>query len=125
MAESVAEGWVPLIPQSPPGLNTVQETLNNDDCTVKTWKTSDSFVQDTYLQETQGGVYSRGRNYAVVQDIYQVGFKPCYISLLERFQAKSYIIVAINNGTKLWGLLASYQNSHPRRWEESEVRMMS
>jgi two-component system sensor histidine kinase/response regulator len=79
---------------------------------------------DTYLQDTQGGVYSQGTNYLCVSDIYKAGFQPCYIERLERFQAKAYIIVPIFCGKKLWGLLAAHQNLGPRQWEEAEISMV-
>ncbi|HCF26268.1 MAG TPA: hypothetical protein DEV81_03365, partial [Cyanobacteria bacterium UBA11049] len=39
-------------------------------------------------------------------------------------QAKAYIIVPIFCGEKLWGLLAAYQNSDFRQWEEAEIMMV-
>ncbi|MHC5731352.1 MAG: sensor histidine kinase, partial [Nostoc sp.] len=49
---------------------------------------------------------------------------PIYINLLERFQAKAYIIVPIFYGSQLWGLLASYQNSASRQWKAEEVNIV-
>jgi methyl-accepting chemotaxis protein PixJ len=79
---------------------------------------------DTYLQQTQGGAYTKGANFRAVSDIYKAGFSSCYLSVLERYQAKAYIIVPIMQGDKLWGLLAAYQNSGARHWEESETTLM-
>jgi signal transduction histidine kinase len=59
-----------------------------------------------------------------VQDIYKAGFNSCYINLLERFQARAYIIVPIFLGSKLWGLLATYQNSGSRQWKAAEIKLM-
>ncbi|HAA31946.1 MAG TPA: hypothetical protein DCE56_34900, partial [Cyanobacteria bacterium UBA8553] len=78
-------------------------------------------IVDSYLQETKGGAYSEGINYRVIQDIYQAGFTECYINLLEQFQIRAYIIVPIYCGSQLWGLLASYQNSNSRIWNEAEI----
>jgi GAF domain-containing protein len=36
-------------------------------------------------------------------------------------QAKAYAIAPILQGEKLWGLLAAYQNSEPRQWQQYEV----
>jgi PAS domain S-box-containing protein len=85
---------------------------------------SNVLVHDTYLQETQGGAYSQGASYLLVEDTYNAGFTACYIDLLERFQARAYITVPILCGSNLWGLLASYQNSGPRRWEAAEINIV-
>lgn len=101
VAESVGHGWIKLVG---PDIKTVWE--------------------DTHLQETQGGRYAQGENF-VVNDIYQVGHSTCHIEILEQFEIKAYIIVPIFFGDKLWGLLAAYQNSSPRDWEESQVNLLA
>jgi len=100
VSESVGNGWTKLVG---PNIKTV--------------------LEDTYLQETQGGRYVRGENF-VVNDIYQVGLAPCHIEILEQFEAKAYIIVPIFFGDKLWGLLAAYQNSSTRDWQTWEVNFL-
>ncbi|MBE8999877.1 GAF domain-containing protein [Nostoc sp. LEGE 12447] len=101
VAESVAHTWVKLVG---PDIKTVWE--------------------DTHLQETQGGRYAQGENF-VVNDIYQVGHSPCHIEVLEQFEAKAYVIVPVFAGEQLWGLLAAYQNSGTRDWDESEVTLLA
>ncbi|MBG1259454.1 GAF domain-containing protein [Nostoc commune] len=101
VAESVAHTWVKVVG---PDIKTVWE--------------------DTHLQETQGGRYAQGENF-VVNDIYQVGHSPCHIEILEQFEVKAYVIVPVFAGEQLWGLLAAYQNSGTRDWEESEVTLLS
>jgi methyl-accepting chemotaxis protein PixJ len=101
VAESVAHTWVKLV--------------GHDIKTV--W-------EDTHLQETQGGRYAQGENF-VVNDIYQVGHSPCHIEVLEQFEAKAYVIVPVFAGEQLWGLLAAYQNSGTRDWDESEVTLLA
>jgi GAF domain-containing protein len=95
VAESMVDGWEPLV-GSPP------------------------IIADTYLQETEGGRYRQNQSCSV-DDIYQAGLKGCHIALLEQFQAKAYAIAPILQGEKLWGLLAAYQNSEPRQWQQYEV----
>ncbi|MBU7585631.1 MAG: GAF domain-containing protein [Nostoc sp. TH1S01] len=80
--------------------------------------------EDTHLQETQGGRYAKGESF-VVNDIYQAGHSPCHLEILEEFEAKAYIIVPIFFGDQLWGLLAAYQNSGTRNWEESQVSLLA
>ncbi len=81
-------------------------------------------IRDTHFQETKGGRYIKGESLAV-DDIYQAGHNQCHIELLEYFEAKAYIIVPICQGEKLWGLLAAYQNSSPRHWEEYEIKLLT
>lgn len=134
VAESVADGWVTLTREQQNDPSLKADAVESERCIIKTWDgsenpsvsnpPSDNSLQDTYLKDTQGGAYSQGVTYRVVTDIYQAGFTPCYINLLERFQAKAYINVPIFCGQKLWGLLAIYQNSSPRAWRESEVSVV-
>jgi two-component system sensor histidine kinase/response regulator len=125
VSESVASGWTPLL-QEQGGDPTLREK-SIDDKTCRLNRLSqvnnpiDNQVQDTYLQDTQGSTYTQGTSYLCVEDIYHVGFSPCYINLLERFQARAYVTVPIRQGDQLWGLLAAYQNSSPRRWQEAEI----
>lgn len=80
--------------------------------------------EDTYLQENQGGRYSRNETYAV-DDIYKASYTPCHISSLEEFQIRAYAVAPIFFGGDLWGLLAAYQNSAPRQWEEVDVNSLA
>jgi len=152
VAESVADGWVTLTLEQHNNPELKADALEYANCTIKTLDgtetlsissfypqlyppyatpqtkitnpKSDNLLQDTYLKDTQGGVYSQGASYRVVEDIYKAGFTPCYIELLEQFQARSYIIAPIFCRQKLWGLLATYQNSSPRAWRESEISVV-
>jgi methyl-accepting chemotaxis protein PixJ len=101
IAESVGPDWVPLVG---PDIK-------------KVWA-------DTYLQETQGGPY-RTEETTAVDDIYTSGLTDCHIDLLEQFEAKAYAIAPIFEGEKLWGLLAAFQNSGSRHWEDAEISMLA
>jgi PAS domain S-box-containing protein len=124
VAESVATGWISLLTEQKNQPNLTQNALENESCVVKSLDIENEPVQDTYLQETQGGAYTRGASYLVVQDIYKAGFNSCYINLLEQFQARAYITVPIFCGCKLWGLLANYQNSGSRQWQAPEINIV-
>ncbi|MFB2839002.1 PAS domain S-box protein [Floridanema evergladense] len=121
VAESVASGWVSLIAPSQENSNLATDCLNLERCLVKNWITPENPIKDTYLQETEGGAYTRGVSYLAVADIHKTNFARCYINLLEQFQAKAYLTVPIFCGNKIWGLLANYQNSSPRQWQEAEI----
>lgn len=125
VAEAVASGWRALIPSLAEGATSGYRALENDRCTVKTWDDNELPIQDTYLQETGGGAYQQGRKFSCVNDIYQAGFAPCYVELLEQFQARAYIVTPIFHGDRLWGLLAAYHNAGPHQWQENEIRIAS
>lgn len=123
VAESVADGWERLMlkQQQTDSLSAI--AVDRADCIARDLNL-DSVVQDTYLQETQGGIYRMGISYRCVPDILHAGFDSCYLDLLKSFQARAYIIVPIFCGEQLWGLLASYQNAGPRQWFDSEIKML-
>jgi methyl-accepting chemotaxis protein PixJ len=122
VAESVGSRWTTLMQEQ---IDNPLLRENISDCSAKILGGGKARVADTYLQQTQGGMYAKGANFRVVDDIYQAGFSPCYIDILEQYQARAYIIVPIVQGERLWGLLAAYQNSSPRAWEDGEVKVMT
>ncbi len=109
VSESVASGWVKVLKDNP-----------NDEFLGSTvWSV------DTYLKETQGGMYVKKQS-SVVDDVYNHGFSPCHVETLEVIQARAYVIMPIFvGGDELWGLLAVYQNSGPRHWSEIEVSLIT
>ncbi|XGV88204.1 MAG: GAF domain-containing protein [Limnothrix sp. BL-A-16] len=126
MAESVGPGWLRLLdsPDSDGSFQTEMSDCEAINGLTQARPTNAGRVRDTYLQENEGGRYARGESF-VVSDIYKAGFTPCYLSVLERFQARAYAITPIFQGDRLWGLLAIYQNSGPRQWETSEVEFVA
>jgi two-component system sensor histidine kinase/response regulator len=124
VCESVSDGWIHLVPPNQDNARITDNFMTHDDCTLKKFGTPAITVQDTYLQQTQGGAYKSGNRYLLVEDIYNAGLESCYVELLEQFQARSYITVPIFCGKKLWGLLANYQNSDPRHWTKSDIKLV-
>ena len=80
--------------------------------------------EDPYLKDHQGGRF-RNNEPLVVDDVYDGGLTDCHVEALEYFGVKSCMVVAIFQGTKLWGLLSAFQHSGPRHWEESEVKILT
>ncbi|WP_204104814.1 MULTISPECIES: PAS domain S-box protein [Spirulina sp. CCY15215] len=133
VAEAVGEEWISLLEQD---RDRFAITTASDDCVIKQLHETIT-IEDTHLKKTQGGGYRRGTRYLCIEDIYTEKFSPCYLKLLEKFQARAYLTVPIftsvqeneneneelENAPKLWGLLASYQNSAPRHWQEEEINM--
>ncbi|MCC5659655.1 GAF domain-containing protein [Nostoc sp. XA010] len=118
--ESVAEGWISLIDEQ---LQGAEVSKNVSECSAK--DLAKPPVADTYLQDTEGGSFSRCEVYRVCNDIYNSGFSDCYIKILEIYQARAYVIIAIYHGQKLWGLLAVYQNAKTRDWQKDEVYLLT
>ena len=125
VAESIAKGWKLLVPVRSIDPSLTKVAIGTSDCTIATLANTENPIQDTYLQENHGRFYQDKTNYRCVRDIYQAGFDSCYIELLEQFQARAYTIVPIFCGRQLWGLLAAYQNSQPRDWQEAEIEIAS
>lgn len=121
IAESVGSGWKPLMQEQQDNPILRQ---NISKCTVQDLVQQHNSSSDTYLKETSGGKFTRGEIYRVCHDIHAAGFTPCYIQMLERYQAQAYITVAIYDNDKLWGLLAAYQCNAPRQWTDAEVGML-
>lgn len=101
------------------------DLLQADKCTVRLLADKAARIRDTYLQETQGGLYNSGTPYLSVEDIYTRNFSACYIDLLESIQVRAYLTVPIFSRRCLWGLLICHQNTHPRHWQSEAIRIVT
>ena len=124
VAESVAPGWLALLKEQEQDPSLKNSKFTPDRCAINSVPIPFTSNTDTYIKETQGNIYTKGEGYLLVEDIYTAGFSPCYIESLERFQTRAYLTVPIFQGDRIWGLMAAYQNSAPRRWAEWEVEIM-
>ena len=118
--ESVTDGWISLIHEQ---LQRPELSENVSECSAK--DLAKPPLTDTYLQDTEGALFSHSQVYRVCNDIYNSGFSDCYIKILEIYQARAYVIIAIYHGQKLWGLLAVYQNAGSRNWQKDEVYLLT
>ncbi|MEH2184005.1 GAF domain-containing sensor histidine kinase [Nostoc sp.] len=105
VAESLAQGWTP-VKKIVPAMYTTGVAASDD-----------------YLQKNQVGDFANGKT-LVIKDIYSIDDSIPYIALIERMEARAYMIVPIFQGEKLWGLLAAYQNIKSRDWQEDEVDLL-
>ena len=121
VAESVAPGWISLLREQNGEPHLKDGYFDRENWPFKILLSNSENVADPYLQENNGGASFYKVNFLVIEDIYTADFTPCHLNLLEYFQARAYIIVPIFCGQNLWGLLASYQNSGPRIWNEAEI----
>ncbi|AVH69363.1 PAS domain S-box protein [Nostoc sp. 'Lobaria pulmonaria (5183) cyanobiont'] len=118
VSESVGNDWISLIQEHNNDPHLTEGVLQDGHCLAKILDGGNNPVEYPDLQVTPGA------SFICVPDIYNAEFHPAYINLLERFQAKAYIIVPILHGSQLWGLLASYQNSDPRQWKPGEINIV-
>ncbi|MBD2775893.1 GAF domain-containing protein [Iningainema tapete] len=124
IAESVGAGWVSVVDTQERDSSLHGSLTEYDRCTIKSLTAASTQEVDTYLRDSKGGEYARGERYKQVNDIYTMGYTPCYMDTLEKYQCRAYIVVPLFVNGKLWGLLAAYQNSGPRAWQESDVNFM-
>lgn len=132
VAEAQGEKIPPLLDQQWANSN-LQGMVS--DCSLQDWQSHPMapwegenpppWMVDTYLQETQGGYFNQGQIYRAVNDIYTMGFSPCYVQFLEQMQARAYVIAGIYGQDRLWGLLAAYQNDVPRWWQNREIAVVT
>lgn len=121
ISESVADDWIPLLQEQH---NRPELKRNISNCSLRTYAAKQGDFVDSYIRET-GGEVLKERDSFISGDIYTHGFASCYVEALEQYQARAYAIVPIYVAQQLWGLLAAYQNSSPRDWQESEVNLLS
>ncbi|MEM7554704.1 MAG: GAF domain-containing protein [Cyanobacteria bacterium P01_A01_bin.84] len=117
VAESVVQGY-PSLMQIQWKEDNIRQNVN--ECSIKDLSSS----SDTYLMETKAISFAQGTIFRVCNNIYNAGFSDCYIKVLETYHAKAYVIIAIHEKEKLWGLLAVYQNSETREWQDFEVQFL-
>ncbi|MEM9216078.1 MAG: GAF domain-containing protein [Cyanobacteria bacterium P01_F01_bin.150] len=113
--ESVGDLWKSLILEQETDPLIKKKTTDCD---------SHHILVDTHLQDTQGGPFQK-ETVRVCPDIYKAGFSDCYVEVLESYQAKAYVIVAIYTNQALWGLLAVFQNTTPRQWQDNDIVLLS
>lgn len=120
IAESAAPGWTSLLQAQADNLDL---SVAASACVLNSIGAMLPLT-DTHLQQTQASSLYH-RESLVADDIHAAGFSDCYITMLQRLEARAYAIVPIYQAGKLWGLLAAYQNSGPRHWEASEISLLS
>lgn len=124
IAESVGAGWVAVVDEQGHDSDLRGNLVGYERCTVKSLSSALTPDVDTYLRDTKGGRFARGERFKQVNDIYEMGYSPCYLEVLEKYQCRANLVVPLLVDGRLWGLLAAYQNSGPRVWQNSDVNFM-
>lgn len=120
VAESVGAGWDSLLNENDRGAFVKDASKR---CAMKAF-ISDYLHSDDYAWETPGG-QTQHRSSFVINDLLNSGLDEFYIELLQRYEVRAHLIVPIKQGQNVWGLLAAYQNTAPRQWQDSEVSTLN
>ena len=80
-------------------------------------------IEDAELQATQGGRYAQNET-LIVHDVTTAEQPQSRLALPLEFETKAYAIAPIFQGDRLWGLLAAYQHTAPRTWQEEEIYLL-
>ncbi|MEA5573749.1 GAF domain-containing protein [Calothrix sp. UHCC 0171] len=67
--------------------------------------------------------YFRGRTRAI-NNVATASLSPCHLEFLDSLEIKANLIVPINMGDYLWGLLIAHQCEAPRNWHEDEIDLL-
>ncbi len=80
-------------------------------------------VQDECFRTTHVPLYQQGRVRAI-DDIYNAGLEACHVRLLESFQVRANLVVPVQQGETLWGLLIVHHCQGPRPWLADEIKLL-
>ncbi|WGV25899.1 GAF domain-containing sensor histidine kinase [Halotia branconii] len=68
-------------------------------------------------------MYFRGR-IRVINNVSTSYLSDCHREFLQSLQVQADLIVPINMGTQLWGLLIAHQCDSPRNWQDGEINLL-
>ena len=80
---------------------------------------------DTYLQEQEGGCFNQRQPFVLNNLESATELSPCYAELLADFDIQACALVGIFQGKKLWGMLAAYQHSGARHWQNNDINLLT
>ncbi|PSN12131.1 hypothetical protein C7293_21495 [filamentous cyanobacterium CCT1] len=83
-------------------------------------------IEDTCFCTTPELVnhYRQGRTHHI-DNLDQADIAPCYRNLLARFQVQANLVVPINCGSELWGLLCVHHCRSSRLWQPKESALLA
>jgi signal transduction histidine kinase/CheY-like chemotaxis protein/PAS domain-containing protein len=121
VAEFCAESWQALTQLQAGEFQFPREICDNDRCQLKNWGTLYPGPVNAQSDPALIKVESR---YTCVSNVDTANLSPSYFNFLKQLQTKAYLTVPIYLGNFLWGILVSYQNSHSRNWQVSEINLV-
>gem|GEM_PF-552815 len=96
----------------------VVEAVNNSSLSILGSSINDPCFNQDYIRRYLNAPISS------INDVDIANLSDCHKRLLQSFQVKANIVVAILFGDTLWGLLIAHQCSAPRQWEEFEIELL-
>ncbi|RCJ40801.1 histidine kinase [Nostoc minutum NIES-26] len=78
-------------------------------------------IQDHCFGEDYATLYKNGR-FCAIADIQTADVLDCHRAILQQFQIRASLVVAIMQDRDLWGLLCIHQCDQPRHWQSSEIQ---
>lgn len=82
-----------------------------------------NYVEDSCFQDQVCNLY-QGKDPIITNNIYEQGYTPCHIQLLEQYQVKANLIVPLEVSGELWGLLIGHQCETYREWQLEDVELL-
>ncbi|MCT7956776.1 PAS domain S-box protein [Laspinema palackyanum] len=97
----------------------VAESVNSEYCSILGLTIRDPLLGklDLSLQKL-GGIYQ-------VEDITQAWVSEFQVNFLTEVEVKAMLMVPIVQSSGLWGLLIAHHCAAPRRWQQSEIKLLS
>ncbi|MEX0268604.1 sensor histidine kinase [Leptolyngbyaceae cyanobacterium UHCC 1019] len=77
-------------------------------------------IHDHCFGDRYAAYYASGQIQAV-GDIFNAGLSDCHIAVLSQFQIRANLIIPLQRGETLWGLLCIHHCSAPREWQAAEI----
>ncbi|SRR5579883_369676 len=119
----------------------IHKLLNTD--RVLIYQLSDDFQGEVIVEEVKGNwqsvlgikapphcfpheyalFYFRGRIRAI-NNVFEAFLSPCHQNFLQSLQVQANLIVPINMGNQLWGLLIAHECESPRDWQDTEIELL-
>lgn len=97
----------------------VSESVNSEYCSILGLTLRDPLLREQNLPpEELGGIYQ-------VEDITQAWVNESQVNFLTEVEVKAMLMVPIVQSSGLWGLLIAHHCAAPRRWQQSEIKLLS
>jgi methyl-accepting chemotaxis protein PixJ len=80
-------------------------------------------IEDACISQELIEAYKRGR-VVPTQNVYEAGFHPEHEALMHSLQIKSNLVVPLNQGEELFGILVAHHCADYHDWQTSEIEYM-
>ncbi len=80
----------------------------------------DDKIEDACIPQALRDAYIKGR-IVPTSDVFNAGFHPEHLELMTRLQIKANLVIPINQGEELFGLLVAHHCAKTHNWQPSEI----